>query len=127
MSQNRPGTEKGMERVNILSDFINYFLLLFNFIPQPGQLLLVGFPVTLHLLLQGLLRSANRARRQTQTHVIHLLIHRENTRTATPVTEKKPETASPSLRVDYPQPYFLASRIRWISTSKKNSVYPLDC
>lgn len=47
-----------MERAHVLSDFINYFLLLFNFIPQPGQLLLVGFPVTLHLLLQRLLQRA---------------------------------------------------------------------
>lgn len=52
-----PRTEGGVERVNLLPDFIDDFLLLFDFIPQPGQLLLVGFPVALHLLLQSLLQT----------------------------------------------------------------------
>lgn len=49
--------EEGMERLNSLPDFIDDFLLLFDLIPQPGQLLLVGFPVGLHLLLQSLLQT----------------------------------------------------------------------
>lgn len=71
-----------MERVNILPDFINYFLLLFDFIPQPGQLLLVGFPVALHLLLQGLLQTPEpgirHRSRDTQLPLTQPLGWREN-------------------------------------------------
>lgn len=42
---------------NSLPNLINDFLLLLNFITKSGQLLLVCFPVTLHLLLQSLLQA----------------------------------------------------------------------
>lgn len=42
---------------NSLPNLINDFLLLLNFISKPGQLLLVSFPVALHLLLQRLLQA----------------------------------------------------------------------
>lgn len=43
-------------RGNSLPNLIDDFLLLLDFIPESGQLLLMSFPVTLHLLLQSLLQ-----------------------------------------------------------------------
>lgn len=43
-------------RDNSLPNLIDDFLLLLDFIPESGQLLLMSFPVTLHLLLQCLLQ-----------------------------------------------------------------------
>lgn len=43
-----------------LPNLIDDFLLLLNFIPKSGQLLLVSFPVALHLLLQRLLQARPR-------------------------------------------------------------------
>ena len=45
---------------NSLPNLIDDFLLLLDFIPEPGQLLLMSFPVTLHLLLQCLLQPRPR-------------------------------------------------------------------
>lgn len=42
---------------NSLPNLINDSLLLLNLISKSGQLLLVCFPVTLHLLLQSLLQA----------------------------------------------------------------------
>lgn len=44
-------------RVNSLPNLINDFLLLLNFVTKSGQLFLVRFPVSLHLLLQSLLQA----------------------------------------------------------------------
>lgn len=43
-----------------LPNLIDDFLLLLDFVPKPGQLLLVSFPVALHLLLQRLLQARPR-------------------------------------------------------------------
>ena len=59
-----PGWHKACARLhalrvpwgNSLPNLIDDFLLLLNFIPESGQLLLMSFPVTLHLLLQSLLQ-----------------------------------------------------------------------
>lgn len=59
-------------RGNSLPNLIDDSLLLLDFIPESGQLLLMGFPVALHLLLQRLLqpRPAKCVSRWLSAHAV---------------------------------------------------------